>query len=117
MGDRLEGFALSLAEENTQCIEFGRFAREAAYQRDEKPKEFTFLGFTHYGGKTRDGHFKVKRRTSRKKLGQSLRKFTDWANNVHGLLRKGERLRQARTRVVGYLNYYAITDNLERGHY
>lgn len=116
LGDRLEGFALSLAEDKTQCIEFGRFARKAAYKRDEKPKEFTFLGFTHYGGKTRDGHFKVKRRTRRKKLGQSLRKFTDWANNVHGILRKGERLRQARTRVVGDLNYYATTDNLERGH-
>ena len=117
LGDRLEGFALSLAEEKTQCIEFGRFARETAVKRGEKPKEFTFLGFTHYCGKTRNGHFKVKRRTRRKKLGQSLRKFTDWAKQVHGIGRKGEMLRQARTRVVGYLNYYAITDNLERCHY
>ena len=30
------------------------------------------------------------------------------------LLRKGELLRQARTRVVGHLNYYAITDNAAR---
>jgi len=117
LGDRLEGFGLSLAEEKTQCIEFGRFAREAAYKRDEKPKEFTFLGFTHYSGKTRDGYFKVKRRTSRRKLGQSLRKFTDWAKKMQGVLRKGEMLRLARTRVVGYLNYYAITDNLERCQY
>ena len=77
--DRLEGFGLELAEEKTHCIEFGRFARENAYKRGEKPKEFTFLGFTHYCGKTKEGYFKVKRRTSRKKLGQSLRKFTDWA--------------------------------------
>jgi len=117
LGDRLEGFELSLAEEKTHCIEFGRFAREMAIKRGEKPKEFTFLGFTHYCGKTKNGYFKVKRRTSRKKLGQSLRKFTDWAKKVHGVLRKGEMLRAARTRVVGYLNYYAITDNLERCHY
>ena len=117
LGDRLEGFALSLAEEKTQWFEFGRFARETANKSGEKPKEFTFLGFTHYCGKTRNGHFKVKRRTSRKKLGQSLRKFTDWSVKVHVVLRKGEMLRLARTRVVGHLNYYAITDNSERCHY
>ena len=117
LSDRLEEFGLQLAVEKTQCIEFGRFARQAARKRGEKPKEFTFLGFTHYCGKTKAGYFKVKRRTSRKKLGQSLRKFTDWARKVHNVLRKGEMLRQARTRVVGHLSYYAITDNLERCSY
>jgi group II intron reverse transcriptase/maturase len=112
--DRLEGFGLELAEKKTRCIEFGRFAREAAYKRGNKPKEFTFLGFTHYCGKTKEGYFKVKRRTSRKKLGQSLERFTDWAKGVRHVLKKGEMLRQARIRVLGHLSYYAITDNLER---
>jgi group II intron reverse transcriptase/maturase len=116
--DRLEGFGLQLAEEKTRCIEFGRFARESAYKRGEKPEEFTFLGFTHYCGKTKRGYFKVKRRTSRKKLGQSLRKFSDWAKKARRVLKKGEMLRQARARVIGHLNYYAITDNAERcGYY
>jgi group II intron reverse transcriptase/maturase len=116
--DRLEGFGLELAEEKTRCIEFGRYARESAYKRGEKPEEFTFLGFTHYCGKTKRGYFKVKRRTSRKKLGQSLRNFSDWAKKARRVLRKGEMLRQARARVIGHLNYYAITDNAERcGYY
>jgi RNA-directed DNA polymerase len=115
--DRLEGFGLKLAEEKTQCIEFGRFAREDARKRGEKPKDFTFLGFKHYCGKTKEGYFKVKRRTSRKKLGQSLRKFTQWARKARHVLRKGEMLRQARVRVNGHLSYYAITDNLERCSY
>ena len=115
--DRLEAFGLELAEEKTRCIEFGRFARRDAYRRGEKPKEFTFLGFTHYCGKTKEGYFKVKRRTSRKKLGQSLEKFTDWAKKVRPVLRKGEMLRQARIRVLGHLSYYAVTDNLERCTY
>ena len=115
--DRLEGFGLELAKEKTHCIEFGRFAREDANKRGEKPKEFTFLGFTHYCGKTKEGHFKVKRRTSRKKLGQSLRKFTDWAKKARHVLKKGEMLRQARTRVIGHLSYYAITDNSARCSY
>jgi len=114
LGDRLEGFGLEVAQEKTRCIEFGRFAREDAYKRGEKPKEFTFLGFTHYCGKTKEGYFKVKRRTSRKKLGQSLRELTEWARKARHVLRKGEMLRQARVKVRGHLSYYAITDNLER---
>jgi len=117
LDERVQEFALKLAEDKTRCIEFGRFARENARKRGEKPKEFTFLGFTHYCGKTEKGYFKVKRRTSRKKLGQSLRKFTEWARKARSVLRKGEMLRQARTRVNGYLNYYAITDNSDRCSY
>ena len=115
--DRIEGFGLKLAEGKTNCIEFGRFARERAQRRGGKPKDFTFLGFTHYCGKNREGYFKVKRRTSRKKLGQSLREFTEWARKGRNVLRKGEMLRQARNRVVGHLNYYAITDNSDRCNY
>ena len=112
--DRLEGFNLELAPEKTQCIEFGRFARSDAMAKGRKPKEFTFLGFTHYCGKTRNGYFKVKRRTSRKKFGQSIKNFTDWARKSRGVLSKGEMLRKAKIKVEGYLAYYAITDNSER---
>lgn len=115
--DRIEGFALNLAEEKTQCIAFGRFARDNAQKRGEKQKDFTFLGFTHYCGMTSEGYFKLKRRTSRKKLRQSLHKFSTWAIQAHHVQRKGEMIRSARTRVVGYLNYYAITDNADRCNY
>jgi len=77
--ERLAQFSLEVAEEKTRCIEFGRFARADARKRGEKPAEFTFLGFTHYCGKTRKGSFRLKRRTSRKKFGQSLREFSEWA--------------------------------------
>jgi len=114
LSDRLQGFGLELAMDKTRCIEFGRFAREDARKRGQKPKEFTFLGFTHYCGKTKMGYFKVKRRTSRKKLEQSMGKFTDWARRSRCVLRKGEMLRQAKIRVAGHLNYYAITDNSDK---
>ena len=111
--ERLEEFGLKVAEKKTHCMEFGRFARDNAKRRGEKPKEFTFLGFTHYSGKSKKGHFKVKRRTNRKKMNQSLHKFADWARLARSVLRKGEMMRQARARVTGHLNYYAITDNLK----
>ena len=111
LSDRLEGFGLELAKEKTRCIEFGRFARANARRRGQKPDEFTFLGFTHYCGKTKKGYFKVKRRTSRKKFAQSLCEFTKWARKSRHVLRKGEMLRKAKIRVGGHLSYYAITDN------
>ena len=70
---------------------------------DGQPRQLSTL--THYCGKTRRGYFKVKRRTSRKKLGQSLNELSDWARRARSFLRKGEMLRQARVRVMGHLNY------------
>ncbi len=112
--ERLAGFHLELAEEKTRHLEFGRYARANAYRRGEKPQEFTFLGMTFFCGKTRHGAFKVKRKTSRKKLQQSLARFTDWIRRYRNLLPTGDLLRQAKIRVQGHLNYYAITDNSER---
>ena len=112
--DRLEAFGLELAEGKTRRIEFGRFARDNARKRGGKPDEFTFLGFTHYCGKTKKGYFKVKRRTSRKKMSQSLKGFASWARRARSVLRKGAMLRAAKLRVNGHLNYYAITDNSAR---
>ncbi len=113
LSKRLERFGLKLAREKTRCLASGRFARGNAYRRGEKPREFTFLGFTHYCGKTKKGHFKVKRRTSSKKLGRSLREFSEWARRARCRLRKGEMLKRAKVRVQGHLNYYAITDNAQ----
>lgn len=111
LGERLGKFKLRLAEEKTRCLAFGRFARDDARARGEKPEEFTFLGFTHYCGKSKKGYFKVKRRTSRKKLGASLRAFKEWARRARHKQTKGEMLARAKARVQGHLNYYAITDN------
>ena len=110
--DRVKHFARSLAEEKTQGIAFGRFARTNARRRGAKPQEFDFLGFTFYCGATRRGDFKVKRRTSRKRVTRSLRALTEWMKRHRHGLKTGELMRRARARVAGHVNYYAITDNL-----
>jgi len=112
--DRLDGFSLELAEDKTRTLPFGRHARRDAHRQGEKPGQFDFLGFTFYCGKTRRGAFKVKRRTSRKKAAQFLRRFTIWIRSQRHRYRTGELLARARTRLAGHLNYYAITDNSER---
>lgn len=111
---RMEAFSLGLAEEKTRTLPFGRYARAALRRQGAKPGQFDFLGFTFYCGKTRRGRFKVKRRTSRKKVGAFLARFTEWIRKERHRYRTGELFARAKSRVAGHLNYYAITDNSER---
>jgi RNA-directed DNA polymerase len=46
LGKRMEAFHLELAPEKTRHLEVGRYAREKASHRGEKPKELTCLGMT-----------------------------------------------------------------------
>ena len=108
---RLAKFGLEVAEEKTRCLKFGRYARQDAREQGKKPEEFTFLGFTHYCGKTVKGYFKVKRRTSPAKMRHSLHKLSDWARKNRNLLTKREMIESGIRRMRGHLNYYAITDN------
>jgi RNA-directed DNA polymerase len=65
---------------------------------------------------TRDGHFKVKRKTSGKKYRAKLKETKEWLQRERSRLKKGELLRQAKLKLAGHLNYYAITDNSEMCH-
>ena len=70
---RLAGFGLTLHEDKTRLIEFGRFAALSRQRRGERRSEtFAFLGFTHYCGRTRDGRFIVKHKTEGKRLTRKL---------------------------------------------
>ena len=56
--ERMAKFQLTLHEEKTRLIEFGRLpALEHKTRRHRRPETFAFLGFTHYCGWTRDGRF------------------------------------------------------------
>ncbi|MET4359279.1 RNA-directed DNA polymerase [Bradyrhizobium sp. RT9b] len=66
---RLASFGLTLHEDRSRLIEFGRFAALSRQRRGERrPETFAFLGFTHYCGRTRDGRFIVKHKTEGKRL-------------------------------------------------
>ena len=70
---RVGEFHLTLHDEKTRLIEFGRLpslARERSGLR--RCATFAFLGFTHYCGRTRDGRFVVKRQTQSKRLSKKL---------------------------------------------
>jgi hypothetical protein len=58
-----------MAKEKSKIIPFGRYATNQSMKEGlKKPPTFDFLGFTHYCGKSKAGNFRVKRKTSRKKI-------------------------------------------------
>src|SRR5215471_354493 len=74
LSERLAKFGLELQAEKTRLIEFGRFAAENRAARGlGKPETFDFLGFTHICGKTRSGHFALKRITVKKRMRTKLK--------------------------------------------
>ena len=109
---RMEHFGMTLEENKTRLIEFGRFAEERCAKKGRKPQTFTFLGFTHYCSHGRNGKFRVKRKTSRKK-------FAKKCKEVHRIIRDMRTRRLAviikkmNQILVGYYHYYGITDNID----
>jgi len=108
---RLKMFNLEIAEDKTKIIPFGRFAEENCKRKGNgKPPTFDFLGFTHYCSKSKSGKFRVKRKTSKKKVRAKLKECKEWlkANRTTDIHLVKERLDRS---LVGYFNYYCISDN------
>lgn len=112
--ERLGKFHLEVEPTKTKLLAFGRYARRDAQSRGRKPEEFDFLGFTHSCGLTRQGQFKVTRRTSDKKFRAKLKAAKAWLKRVRIEMKSGAVLKRAKAGLVGHLNYYAITDNARK---
>jgi group II intron reverse transcriptase/maturase len=83
---RLAKFNLEVADEKTRIIAFGRKAEETKREQGGgKSDTFDFVGFTHYCSKGRKGQFRVKRKTSRKKLRASLLRCKVWLQRNRSL--------------------------------
>jgi RNA-directed DNA polymerase len=108
---RLRQFNLEIAEEKTKILEFGRFAESNRAKRGSgKPETFDFLGFTHYCSQSKNGKFRVKRATSRKKFKTKLKEYAAWLwQNMHTPIEK--LIRTLNQKLIGHFRYYGITDN------
>ena len=111
MKRRMEHFGLSLEDEKSRLIEFGRFAERNRRSRGlGKPETFTFLGFTHYCSQSKNGKFRVKRKTSRKKFSKKCREIHQRIRRMRTLPLK-EIIAKLNQVLTGYFHYYGITDN------
>jgi RNA-directed DNA polymerase len=110
---RLAKFGLGLAAEKTRLIEFGRFAAERRAARGlPKPETFDFLGFTHICAKTKNGRFKLKRVTGKKRMRAKLHQVKAELKHRwhHSIPDQGRWLSSV---LAGHFRYYAVPDNIE----
>lgn len=108
---RLARFGLSLAEEKSQLLRFGRFAeRDCRETHEGKPGVFDFLGFTHYCGHSRAGKFKLKRKTAKKKFRQKLQAMKDWLR-LNLTTPIDEVWQTLNRKLQGHYQYYGVSDN------
>jgi len=101
--ERLAKFGLELSEEKSKIIKFGRYAGKEA-------GKFDFLGFTHITGKSREGYYVPKLRTSEKKLKAKRAKVKKWIRkNIH--IPIGDLVKKINLRLQGHYNYYGVSFN------
>ena len=112
LAERVRKFGLELHPEKTRLIEFGRFAEANRKGRGQGPPEtFDFLGLTHICGHTREGKFKVTRRTVAKRMRARLAAIKlELRRRMHRPA--AETGRWLRSVVRGYYQYHAVPGNL-----
>lgn len=109
---RLKKFNLEISEDKTKIMPFGKYAEQNNKRKGiGKPETFEFLGFTHFCSQSKKGKFRVKRRTSGKKMQTKVKELKEWlkANRTMPIHDIVDRLQRS---LNGYFNYYCITDNV-----
>ena len=108
---RLVTFGLTLHDDKTRLLEFGRLSTERREARgDRRPETFAFLGFTHYCARSRDGRFVVKRRTDHKRLTRKLHTVrAEQRRRMHAPL--PDQHRRLCSVLRGHYRYYGLPSN------
>ncbi len=111
---RFTQFGLTLAEDKTRILEFGRFAKENINKQGKgKPQTFDFLGFTHYCGQTRDGRFALKVKTSRKKFTMAKKTQNLWLKTIRNLTTLPNIWKTLTLKLQGHYQYYGLSGNFQ----
>lgn len=105
---RLAKFNLELAEDKTRLIKFGRFAKQDS--PNGKVETFDFLGFTHYCGKSKNGKFRIKRKTARKKFKAKVKEIKIWIKE-HRYYKTKQLIDEINIKLKGHYQYFGVTDN------
>jgi group II intron reverse transcriptase/maturase len=108
--ERFTRCGLTVSDEKTRLLPFGRKAWAKWRAGGIKPGTFDFLGFTHYIGISRKGTYKVGLVTSRKKFRRSLAALKAWLKQV-----RNQPVRdwwaQLAAKMRGHFHYYGVSGN------
>lgn len=109
--DRLKGFGLSISEEKTRTVKFGRRPWQLANKRKEKMETFDFLGFTHYCGKSRRGYFMMYHKTTKSNFARKLKDIQEWLKAIRSQVPLKEWWPILKSKLTGHYNYFGVSGN------
>ena len=106
---RFGKYGLALHPDKTRLLDFRSPART------RELGTFQFLGFTHYWGKSRQGHSVIKRKTAKDRLARTLMRMEQWCKQYRHLpmLMQHRALNQ---KLRGHYGYFGITGNFRCLH-
>jgi RNA-directed DNA polymerase len=110
---RFTKYGLTIHPEKTRLVRFTRPAADPGPTDDPEglqPGTFDLLGFTHYWGRSRNGNWVVKRKTSRSRFNRGLKTLGEWFR-AHRHLPVREQHQKLSQKLKGHFAYYGITGN------
>jgi len=111
--NRFNKYGLELHPTKSRNISFGRYERENANRQNRRANTFDFLGFTHYCDKSRQGNFKVGRKTSRKKYCAKCKEMNSWLRAIRNEVKTKEWWKILEAKLRGHFQYYGVSENYD----
>ncbi|RZB30946.1 MAG: hypothetical protein AEth_00900 [Candidatus Argoarchaeum ethanivorans] len=108
---RLNEFGLTISEEKSEIIEFGRRACNKAKWEGKKCETFDFIGFTHFCDISQRGKFKLGRKTSCKKFRQKMAEMNIWLKRIRDLVELKIWWKVLGLKLLGHYRYYGMSGN------
>ncbi len=105
---RFANYGLTLHPTKTRLVHFVPPNRIGT---DSVPVTFTFLGFTHYWGRSRRGYWVIQRKTAKDRLRRALLRIKLWCRRFRHLPVREQRAHLER-KLRGHYAYYGITGNI-----
>ena len=109
---RFGKYGLTLHPEKTRLVAFQQPPKHGdSNGNGPGPGTFDLLGFTHYWGLSRKGHWVIQRKTASSRLSRSLKRISGWCRlNRHRPLAEQWSILSMKLR--GHYGYYGITGNM-----
>jgi len=106
---RFAKYGLRLHPEKTRLVDF-RSPSRTGRGGSQHGRSFVLLGFTHYWGRSRKGHWVVQRKTAKDRFTRAVREVGRWCR-AHRHWPVPAQQRALRRKLQGHYAYYGITGN------
>ena len=105
--ERFARFNLTLAEEKTRILQFGRFAAVDRAADGVRPETFEFLGFKHVCGVDRSGKFALVRIPSVRSCRKFLARVREWLGK-HSHWKRRDQQQHLQLMLRGFYQYFGL---------